>query len=98
MRSTLLAVAALCVFSLAAHADTVFDLNATLQYGSISGTLTLNDSSTAFSGVDLTFVDARDEVLDLHHPQCAADSIYHRRADAFRFHIRDLKPQWKTRR
>jgi hypothetical protein len=56
MRRTLFAVAALCVSSLAAHADTVFDLNATLSYGSISGTLTLNDASTAFSGIDLTWV------------------------------------------
>lgn len=62
MRRTLLVVAALCVSSLAAHADTVFDLNATLSYGSISGTLTLNDSSTAFSGIDLTFDDSYGEV------------------------------------
>lgn len=65
MRHILFAVAVLCVSSLAAHADTVFDLNATLQYGSINGTLTLNDSSTAFSGVDLTFVDARGEVWNI---------------------------------
>jgi hypothetical protein len=65
VRRTLLVVAALFLSSLAAHADTVFDLNATLSYGSISGTLTLNDSSTAFSGIDLTFVDDfnfRDEI------------------------------------
>jgi hypothetical protein len=63
MLRILLVAAALCVSSLAARADTVFDLNATLQYGSISGTITLNDSSTAFSGIDLTFVDDfRDEV------------------------------------
>ena len=56
MRPTLFALAALCLSSLAAHADTIFDLNATLEYGSVSGTLTLNASSTAFSAVDLTYV------------------------------------------
>ena len=62
MRLALFAVAALCGSSLVAHADTVFDLNASLQYGSISGTLTLNDSSTAFSGMDLTFDDSHGRV------------------------------------
>ena len=50
------AVALLSATTLAAHADTIFDLNATLQSGTISGTITLNSTQTAFTTEDFTYM------------------------------------------
>jgi hypothetical protein len=62
MRRQLAAVAiAMFSVSLAAHADTVFYASGTtLEGGTLSGTITLNTASTAFSAIDLTVMDHGD--------------------------------------
>ena len=52
MRPSLVAVAALCVFSLAARADTIetFNLNAVLNGGNATGTVTFDETTGSFTG------------------------------------------------
>lgn len=50
-----LAPLAFYLFSVAAHADTIFNVSGTIQSGTFSGTLTLNQQQTSFDGIKLAF-------------------------------------------
>lgn len=63
LRFPLIATAVLLASSLSAHADTIFNVNANLDFGTLVGTITVNADSTAFSAIDLTF----DDVVDNRH-------------------------------